>query len=861
MIVARYSADGRTLKFLTYLGGSGEDRCNRVALDNAGDIVIVGLTQSPDFPVPNGFDDTYGEGELPTTGFSSDGYVAKLAGDGSTVVFSTYLGGTELDGTGPGGLVGNETVRGLAIDSSNRIVVTGNTSSVDFPTTTVLGDGECGLDAVPPIDSSFVTDQFVVRLSPSGSLDFATCISGNARDTGRDVLVADDGLIYAIGHTRSTDYPFTEPMLGPGSSAFAAYDGTITALSSDGAQILRSVRIGGSNNDFLQTIKMNSAGELVVLGSSAGPDFPISADAWQPAVGHVIDQFGPFLLDAVVFVLSAQFDELISSTYIGGSGDDSGFALALDADQPVVQMMTNSSGLPTVDALQSSKAGDLDAFLAFDAQIPVSVIADSPLFFGPPTLYPFVAAGTGVNRVYVQAANSRHTLLTELSEGALDTRAVLLNDINNDGLLDVVTGNYQAPNYLYIGTAEGEFEAPVAFGDPAAPTVALGVITSNTGACIVDFGENAGNTQYDYASASSGFVGTGTAFGARVTASRDVISTEVEMIEVSAADEITVYDQCLDPPNVLPSESYTFAGRDIVDIDADGFFPNGNYLVAADRNGGGFIALGIAGQALDAQVTEFEGPPTNAVTTVDGNGFVTAHNTVYRFYLASGDDTLALINEQPAVLPAVALAAPRGIRNQVFSGAQAGVTRAAIGSVDLYIVRLLADLTNADFATYLGGPGSELESFGLDMAGPGRPVIAASTESSGFAISVDAQQPTLGGLRDGLLVHLSLDGSPSDTDGDGVSDATDNCRDVPNAAQRDTNGDGFGSACDPDLNNDNVVNVVDLGLLRSVFFSTPDNSNWEADADFNGDDVVNVIDLGTMRAFFFGAPGPGAGVR
>ncbi|MEO1576277.1 MAG: thrombospondin type 3 repeat-containing protein, partial [Pseudomonadota bacterium] len=89
-----------------------------------------------------------------------------------------------------------------------------------------------------------------------------------------------------------------------------------------------------------------------------------------------------------------------------------------------------------------------------------------------------------------------------------------------------------------------------------------------------------------------------------------------------------------------------------------------------------------------------------------------------------------------------------------------------------------------------------------------------------------------------------------DTDGDGVLDGDDNCTLIANADQRDTNGDGYGNACDADLNNDGVINVIDLGQLRAVFFSN------EADADFNGDGVVNVVDLGIMRAAFFGAPGP-----
>ena len=99
-----------------------------------------------------------------------------------------------------------------------------------------------------------------------------------------------------------------------------------------------------------------------------------------------------------------------------------------------------------------------------------------------------------------------------------------------------------------------------------------------------------------------------------------------------------------------------------------------------------------------------------------------------------------------------------------------------------------------------------------------------------------------------------------DDDGDDVPDFRDNCTLAPNDHQRDTDGDGYGNACDADIAvpNDCVVNVVDLGTLRVAFFSTPGDANWNPDADFNGDAVINFIDLGAMRAAFFGRPGPSA---
>ncbi|MEM7084221.1 MAG: M12 family metallopeptidase [Pseudomonadota bacterium] len=93
-------------------------------------------------------------------------------------------------------------------------------------------------------------------------------------------------------------------------------------------------------------------------------------------------------------------------------------------------------------------------------------------------------------------------------------------------------------------------------------------------------------------------------------------------------------------------------------------------------------------------------------------------------------------------------------------------------------------------------------------------------------------------------------GTGGDLDGDGIYDLSDNCLLVSNSDQRDTDGDGYGNICDPDFNNDLIVNAVDLGFLRLKFFTS------DANADLNGDGIVNVTDLGLLRAMYFEPPGP-----
>lgn len=122
--------------------------------------------------------------------------------------------------------------------------------------------------------------------------------------------------------------------------------------------------------------------------------------------------------------------------------------------------------------------------------------------------------------------------------------------------------------------------------------------------------------------------------------------------------------------------------------------------------------------------------------------------------------------------------------------------------------------------------------------------------STNYTITDSIGQPAAGTLMSENYTLVGGFQSPPDMDTDWVKDFMDNCTEVMNEDQYDSNSDGYGNVCDADLTNDGVINFLDLGVMKSVFFTA------DADADLNGDNNVNFIDLAIMKAAFFGEPGP-----
>jgi uncharacterized repeat protein (TIGR01451 family) len=326
------------LSYNTLLGGSGFDSGNGIAVDSAGSAYITGETASTDFPVAGAFQSN-------KTG-ASNVFVTKLDPSGTTLVYSTYLGGSLADR-------GN----GIAVDSGGNACITGRTNSTDFPLwnawqSQLLGD----------------YDAFVTKLSPDGaSLQFSTYLGGLGNDEGAAVTVDSTGQIYVTGGAGvgsqdtfpTTDGAFQRLYGGGMNDAFVTkFDPT----QSGPAALVYSTFLGGGGPERGNSIAVDLAGNVYVTGrtaSSTATGFPF------PLRNPLQPSYGGGAYDAFITSLNATGTDLNYSTYLGGAGSDQGYAIAVDSTgNAYVSGVTDSSNLPTLNAYQPALAGGTDAFVA-----------------------------------------------------------------------------------------------------------------------------------------------------------------------------------------------------------------------------------------------------------------------------------------------------------------------------------------------------------------------------------------------------------------------------------------------------------------------------------------------------------------
>jgi hypothetical protein len=325
------------LIYSTYLGGSGTDYGFAIAVDSSGNAYITGRTNSTNFPTVNPLQPTYGGGVL-------DAFVAKINSTGSALVYSTYLGGVgEAGGFGEEGF-------GIAVDGAGNAYVTGATSSTDFPVTAGAFQTACG--------GSCKGNAFVTKLNPTGSaLVYSTYLggSGTLGDTGDGIAVDSAGNAYVTGTVSSVDFPVT-PNAFQLVFAGGNYDAFVTKFDPTGSALVYSTYLGGSSDaDFGKGIAVDSAGNAYVTGQTGSTDFP-TMNPLQPTNAGSTDAF---------VTKFDHTGSAVYSTYLGGSSDDFGYSIAVDnAGDAYVTGATYSTDFPTMNSLQAANAGGPDAFVA-----------------------------------------------------------------------------------------------------------------------------------------------------------------------------------------------------------------------------------------------------------------------------------------------------------------------------------------------------------------------------------------------------------------------------------------------------------------------------------------------------------------
>jgi hypothetical protein len=316
------------LVYSTYLGGGSIDWGERIAVDGSGNAYVTGLTLSTNFPTLNPYQTDQGDFDV---------FVTKLSSAGNSLIYSTYLGGENYDR-------GN----GIAVDASGYAYVTGTAFSDNFPTQN-------------PCQGAFqgYVDVFVTKLSSTGnSLIYSTYLGGTGADQGYAIAVDIGGNAFVTGYTESSDFPTQNPCDASYNGGTYYGDVFVTKLSSAGNSLIYSTYLGGGLDDDGLGIAVDGSGNAYLTGSTESSNFP-TLNPYQSTYQGPSD-YG----DVFVTKLSSTGNSLIYSTYLGGTGDDQGYAITVDIGcNAFVTGYTESSDFPTLKPYQATLSGYLDAFV------------------------------------------------------------------------------------------------------------------------------------------------------------------------------------------------------------------------------------------------------------------------------------------------------------------------------------------------------------------------------------------------------------------------------------------------------------------------------------------------------------------
>jgi len=361
--ISKFTADGTGLIYSTYLGGNGSETPNSTICSPTGELFIFGLTSSSDFPMTGGtLNPIYGGGPNLSTnanglGFTqgSDLFVARLSADGSTLIASTYVGGSNNDGLNISNLKYNygDQFRGeIILDDSGFLYVTSNTSSTDFPVT----------GSSPPL--SGVQDAVLFKMPISlSSLTWSRYFGGGGLETGNSIQLDSNGDVFVAGGTVSSGLPFTQGFLSTFSGGMS--DAYLAKFNGSNGNFISGTYIGAGEYDQAYFVQLDSEDSIYVLGQTES-DLGITAGlygnqnsgqfiqkysndlstrSWKTMIGA---SSGRVEISPTAFLISDCYD-----IYFSGWGGD------LNQNSQVSQaLFSTTTGFPvTSDAYQATTSG------------------------------------------------------------------------------------------------------------------------------------------------------------------------------------------------------------------------------------------------------------------------------------------------------------------------------------------------------------------------------------------------------------------------------------------------------------------------------------------------------------------------
>lgn len=323
--ITKLNAAGTAQIWSMYVGGNGDDAAYGVAVDAVGDVYVGGATSSANFP-------TTGGSAQPLAAGGVDGFAMKVSSAGA-VVYATRVGGSADD-----------MVFGVDVNSAGEMALAGQTASANLPVVGALQ---------PTFQGGY--DAFIGKLNAAGSAySWLTYYAGIGSDAASGVKFDTAGHVYAVGGTNSNGFPATGGSFG--STVKGGLDVFVAKITGAGNALVYGGRTGGSADDYAMGLAVEPTGAVYVVGYTASTNFFIASGA--PI------SVAPAGLNGFVIKVSASGAQLPGSTYLGGNGNDIAYAVGLLNNAPMVVGSTTSTNFPTTaGALAAANAGGYDAFV------------------------------------------------------------------------------------------------------------------------------------------------------------------------------------------------------------------------------------------------------------------------------------------------------------------------------------------------------------------------------------------------------------------------------------------------------------------------------------------------------------------